>query len=60
MAERKGVELTHLVLAWYLTVESIDAIIPGAKNPEQVKNNLKTLDVQLSNDEVEEVRRIFD
>lgn len=30
------------------------------KNPEQVKNNLKTLDVQLSNDEVEEVRRIFD
>lgn len=60
VAERKGVELTHLVLAWYLTVESINAIIPGAKNPEQVKNNLKTLDVQLSNDEVEEVRRIFD
>lgn len=30
-----------------------------AKKPEQVKNNLKTLDVQLTNEEIEKINRIF-
>jgi len=47
------------VLAWYLTVDSIDAIIPGAKKPEQVLDNLKTLDVQLTKEEIEKISQIF-
>ncbi|MGG1396503.1 hypothetical protein ABE288_01180 [Bacillus salipaludis] len=34
-------------------------VIPGAKNPEQVLNNLNTLNVELSMNEIEEIDRIF-
>lgn len=59
IAESKGVELAHVVLAWYLTRDAIDVIIPGAKRSEQVLNNLKTLDVTLSQDEIHQIDRVF-
>lgn len=59
IAESKGVELAHVVLAWYLTRDAIDVIIPGAKRSEQVLNNLKTLDVTLSQDEINQIDRVF-
>ncbi|MEK4875984.1 aldo/keto reductase [Bacillus sp. FSL W8-0102] len=59
IAEAKNTEIAYVVLAWYLTRESIDALIPGAKKPEQVVNNLKTLDVQLTKEEIESIDRIF-
>ena len=59
IAHAKNAEVAHVVLAWYLTRDSIDALIPGAKQPEQVKNNLKTLDVKLTNEEIEKISRIF-
>lgn len=59
IADAKGVEVAHIVLAWYLTRDAIDAIIPGAKRAEQVLNNLKTLDVQLTNEETQEIDQIF-
>ncbi|MER2255816.1 MAG: aldo/keto reductase, partial [Priestia megaterium] len=48
ISSAKGVEVAHLVLAWYLTRDSIDVLIPGAKRADQVLDNLKTLDVQLT------------
>ncbi|WP_010529543.1 aldo/keto reductase [Lentibacillus jeotgali] len=59
IADAKGADVAHVVLAWYLTSDTIDAIIPGAKRSEQVLNNLKTLDVQLTDDEIQEIDRIF-
>jgi myo-inositol catabolism protein IolS len=59
IAHAKNAEVAHVVLAWYLTRPSIDALIPGAKRPEQVTNNLKTLDIQLTNEEIEKISRIF-
>lgn len=59
MAENKGTEIAHLVLAWYLTYDGIDALIPGAKTKEQVISNLKTLDVQLTKEEITEIDRLF-
>jgi myo-inositol catabolism protein IolS len=59
IAKAKNAEVAHVVLAWYLTRDSIDVLIPGAKQPEQVINNLKTLDVQLTNEEIEKISRIF-
>jgi aryl-alcohol dehydrogenase-like predicted oxidoreductase len=59
IAEAKHTEIAYIVLAWYLTRDSIDALIPGAKKPEQVMNNLKTLDVQLTEEEIEKIDRIF-
>lgn len=59
MAEAKGVEISHIVLAWYLTREAIPAIIPGAKNAQQVLANLKTIDVQLTADEISKIDQLF-
>lgn len=59
IANKKGAEPAHVVLAWYLTRDSIDALIPGAKRPEQVNENLKTLDITLTQDEVEKINSIF-
>ncbi|KYD07882.1 oxidoreductase [Heyndrickxia sporothermodurans] len=59
IAQAKGAEVAHVVLAWYLSRESIDALIPGAKQPDQVRRNLKTLDIQLSNEEIDKIDRIF-
>ena len=47
------------MLAWYLTKENIDVIIPGAKKPEQVIDNLKTVDVQLTKQEIDRIDQIF-
>lgn len=59
IAKEKNAEVAHIVLAWYLTQNSIDALIPGAKQPEQVIENLKTLDISLTADEIEKVNHIF-
>ncbi|PLR84899.1 aldo/keto reductase [Bacillus sp. V33-4] len=59
IANAKNAEAAHVVLAWYLTRDSIDVLIPGAKKPEQVINNLKTLDVELTAEEIEKISSIF-
>ncbi|UOR11768.1 aldo/keto reductase [Halobacillus amylolyticus] len=59
IAESKGAEIAHVVLAWYLTRDSVDAIIPGAKRKSQVVDNLRTMDVKLTDDEVERIDQIF-
>ncbi|SFF91188.1 Predicted oxidoreductase [Halobacillus alkaliphilus] len=59
IAHSKNVEVPNLVLAWYLTQDSIDAVIPGAKKIDQVTNNLKTLDLELSKEEVKQIHEIF-
>ncbi|PAV30861.1 oxidoreductase [Virgibacillus profundi] len=59
IANAKQTEVAHIVLAWYLTRDSLDAVIPGAKRAEQVLNNLKTLDVKLTADEIAKIDGIF-
>ncbi|SES10340.1 aldo/keto reductase [Psychrobacillus sp. OK032] len=59
IANEKNVGVSNVVLAWYLAQRGIDVIIPGAKKPEQVLANLKTLEVKLSLDEIAEIDRIF-
>lgn len=55
----KGVEVANVVLAWYLTLIPIDVVIPGAKHSNQVMNNLKTLDIKLTKDEIKKIDFIF-
>lgn len=59
IAEAKQAEIAQIVLAWYLTHDAIDAVIPGAKRPEQVLNNLKAADVKLSENEIKIIDQIF-
>ncbi|MFC4410326.1 aldo/keto reductase [Chungangia koreensis] len=59
IADARNVEVGHVVLSWYLAQQAIDVVIPGAKNGVQVLNNLKTVDVQLTKQEVEEIDEVF-
>lgn len=59
IANEKNAEVAHVVLAWYLTHNLIDVVIPGAKTADQVMDNLKTLDVHLTVEEINEIDRIF-
>ncbi|WP_164214762.1 aldo/keto reductase [Virgibacillus sp. YIM 98842] len=60
IANGKNASAAHVVLAWYLTRDAIDAVIPGAKRGQQVLDNLNTLDVQLTAQEVQDIDRIFE
>ncbi|CDO04068.1 General stress protein 69 [Oceanobacillus picturae] len=59
IATNKNVEVAHVVLAWYLTRDAIDVVIPGAKRADQVLNNLQTLNVELTTEEIKEIDTIF-
>lgn len=59
IAEKYDVDVANVVLAFYLNNPVIDAIIPGAKRPEQIDSNLKTLDVKLSDEDIEKINSIF-
>ncbi|WP_224925927.1 aldo/keto reductase [Bacillus pumilus] len=59
IAQSKNAETAHVALAWLLAQDGIDAIIPGAKRAEQVQQNLKTNDVQLTKEEINQIDHIF-
>ncbi|RTR35690.1 aldo/keto reductase [Robertmurraya yapensis] len=59
IAREKNSEVGHIVLAWYLTREPIDAVIPGAKTPEQIINNNKAGEVKLTDSEIARIDQIF-
>ncbi|QJF24372.1 aldo/keto reductase [Mammaliicoccus vitulinus] len=59
IAQEHNVEVAHIVLAYYLTKPSLDVIIPGAKRNEQVIDNLTTLDVQLTEDNIQQIESLF-
>lgn len=59
IAEAKDAEVAHIVLAWYLAQDGIDAIIPGAKRAEQVADTIRTLDVELTEEEIRQIDHIF-
>ncbi|MEH7085563.1 aldo/keto reductase [Neobacillus drentensis] len=59
IASKKGAEVAQVILAWYLSRPCIDVIIPGAKRADQVLHNLKTLQIQLTAEEIQDIDRIF-
>jgi myo-inositol catabolism protein IolS len=58
-ALNKGVETAQVALAWLLTRPGVDIIIPGAKRPDQIETNIRTLDVHLSEDEIHLINEMF-
>lgn len=59
IAKKYHVEITHVVLAWYLARPEITAIIPGAKTAHQVEDNLRVTSFHLTKDEVEFIDKLF-
>lgn len=55
IAKEKNCTVAQVVLAWYLKNEFVEAIIPGAKNKEQIIMNQKARVVKLSSSEYEKI-----
>jgi aryl-alcohol dehydrogenase-like predicted oxidoreductase len=57
VADRLGVPLAHLALAWCARNPRVSSVITGASRPEQVRQNLDALAVLdlLTDDVVEEI-----
>ncbi|MFB4168845.1 aldo/keto reductase [Virgibacillus sp. JSM 102003] len=59
IATKHNVDVLHVVLAFYLSRDQIDAVIPGARNYKQVVNNLKAADVKLSSDDIQLIDELY-
>ncbi|MBT2657191.1 aldo/keto reductase family protein [Bacillus sp. ISL-18] len=60
VAEELGVTLSQLALAWILRHPSISSAIIGASRPEQVVENVKAVDVVLTQDVLGEIENILE
>ncbi|QUF65321.1 aldo/keto reductase [Bacillus atrophaeus] len=59
IAEKHNVGIAHVVLAWYLARPEINILIPGAKRAEQLKDNMKTANVELSKEDISFIDELF-
>ncbi|WVN84986.1 uncharacterized protein L203_100123 [Cryptococcus depauperatus CBS 7841] len=61
IAERLGGSMTNLALAWTLKHKGVSTCILGATKPEQIKENVKALDIypKLTSEVMEEIEEIL-
>jgi len=59
IAHKHHVDVAHIVLAFYLTRKPVDAVIPGARNTEQVIDNLKATEVKLTKEDIRLIDEVF-
>ena len=62
VAEGAGIPMPQFALAWCLKNEDVSTVITGASKPEQVKQNMKAIDVvdQMTPDIMERIEEILD
>ena len=53
IAESKGITMANLASSWLLAQKGVDAIIPGGKKPEQVKENVEASEIKFTNEELD-------
>lgn len=59
IAKNNQASIAQLVLAWYMKNPRISVVIPGAKKPEQVRDNARALDVHLSSTDYHTIDQLF-
>ena len=59
IAEELGITRAQLALAWLLRHPLVSSVITGATKPEQVMDNVKAADVELSSDQIERIDAIL-
>ncbi|MCY8858313.1 aldo/keto reductase [Bacillus atrophaeus] len=59
IAEKHNVGIAHVVLAWYLARPEVNILIPGAKRAEQLKDNMKTVNVELTKEDISFIDELF-
>ncbi|HEX8424918.1 aldo/keto reductase [Hymenobacter sp.] len=58
LAEAKGTSVAQLALAWLLHQPVVTSVIIGAKKMEQLEDNLKSVDVQLTPEELKQLDEV--
>ncbi|MEO0330344.1 MAG: aldo/keto reductase [Bacteroidota bacterium] len=58
IAEREDIPMARLSMAWLLAQPGMGSIIVGARNPQQVKDNVAAMQVSLSHQLVEELNEV--
>jgi voltage-dependent potassium channel beta subunit len=59
IAERNGLSMAQLALAWILRLDNISSCIVGASKIEQVEDNVKASGVVLSESDIQEIEQIL-
>ena len=52
IADRHGVSVAQIALAWILANSAVTSVIIGARKPAQLEDNLKAIDVKLSGEDM--------
>ncbi|MDU4961890.1 MAG: aldo/keto reductase family protein [Sporomusaceae bacterium] len=60
LARELGLPLSNLSLAWILSHPNVASAIVGASRPEQLEENMKAVDVRLSEDVLETIETILE
>jgi aryl-alcohol dehydrogenase-like predicted oxidoreductase len=58
VSESHGVSAAQVALAWLLTRPTVSSVIVGARTDEQLADNLKAAELELSADELERLERV--
>lgn len=59
IANKYEASVAQVILAWYMKNPDISIVIPGARKPEQVEQNVKALDVELRNSDYHAIDEAF-
>ena len=51
----KGVSVAQVALAWLLHQPVVTSVILGAKKPEQLKDNLNSVNIDFTEDEIQQL-----
>ena len=60
IAQSKGITMANLASSWLLSQKGVDAVIPGGKKPEQVKENVKASEIRFTVQELEAIQQILE
>ncbi|AJH72091.1 protein IolS [Bacillus cereus ATCC 4342] len=60
IALEKEMSLPNLALSWLLVQKGVDAVIPGGKRPEQVRQNIQASSTHLNTDDIKKIENILE
>jgi len=59
IAERRGITMSQLALAWILRLDNVSSCIIGASRVEQLEENVKASGIRLTEEELKEIEAIL-
>lgn len=59
LADKYNTGIQNIVLAYYLSKDVVDAVIPGARNRQQMEQNLAAANIQLTAEECRFISEVF-